>query len=153
MFLGMLSLLKIFKYINMDRNSLRKILIKTREDTGITKTAMSFKMKMMYSNFVMFESLENNSHLDKIIEYLWILKKAIYLSKDDVKNAIISAGQFSYWLSAHRDGVCTQQSLSKTIGASVSTISGIEQGKTLPRIDMFLKIVEALGYTVTIEDL
>ena len=137
----------------MDRNDLRRILTKSRAEAGVTKLDMSFKMKMLYSDFVRFESLEDNSNLDNVVEYLWMLKKAIYLSKDGVKSVIISAGQFGYWLSAHRDKVYTRQSLSKAIGVSGTTIGNIEQGKNLPRIDTFLKIVEALGYTVTIEDL
>lgn len=137
----------------MNRKEFCKALQNMRINAGRNSSEFSFDMRILPNSLKRMENGEDNFGIQKAIKYLHLICKYIILSNNNNKYAILNAEQFNSWLSIHRKETHTQRSLSEATGASVSLIAKFEQNKNFPSIDMFLKIVEALGYTVTIEDL
>ncbi len=129
------------------------MIVKTREDGEIGKIEMCRKVSIMLNDLNNIEIRYRNSKIDRIIEYLFVLQKAICLNKGKAKNIILDSGQFADWMIARRGDKISRYAITKHLSCANNVVANIEDKTRIPTIDMFLKIVEALGYTVTIEDL
>lgn len=75
----------------------------------------------------------------------------IVLSDSRSAMQISNVKKFGAWLKQKRKGKFSQRDLATAIGCSYPTIANIERNSNIPTIDVFLKIVEVLGYYIEIK--
>ena len=136
----------------MNREEFCKILRVCRQQSGYKIKEMCFKLNTMPTDIYRLEGGTNNFLLNRIMDYLSTVGYVICLQ--DVKSnklMLVNYDMVVEWLIHARTGKYSQRALAEQIGRSYVTIANVERNKTNMSIDIFLKIVDVLGYTVTIE--
>ena len=87
------------------------------------------------------------------MEYLNVINHQIVIYNGSSEYKCKSYDKLITWLVTKRGKTYSQQQLSDIISMSRSTIAKIETQKTVLGIDVFLKIIEVLGYELKIESL
>ncbi|MGN1218823.1 MAG: helix-turn-helix domain-containing protein [Phocaeicola sp.] len=137
----------------MNRLDFCKLMEQAKTASGIPASEISFSMKMLMPTLRRFEKGEHNFSLVKVMEYLKVLHAQLVIYNDKSTVACTEYSQLIAWLvSARKDGY-PQRKLAEVIGISYVMLARIESNKSSLSIDIFLKIIEVLGYSVNIKSL
>lgn len=135
----------------MDRIEFCKLLIETRQNVGVGKNEMCRLTGFTFVQLQLLEDKPNNFAIKKAIDYLAALHYVIVLSRSRSATQIKSVEQFGTWLKQKRKGAFSQRGLADAVGCSYPTIANIERNSNIPTIDVFLKLVDVLGYSIEIK--
>ena len=135
----------------MNREEFCKILRECRQQSGKIMKTIGFELNMLPRDIYRLEKGVNNFSLNKAIDFLSVMEHAISLKNNDVEFVVENYNAFITWMVNERSGKFSQRALANAIDGSYTNIANIEVGKTAMSIDTFFKIVDVLGYTVTIE--
>lgn len=137
--------------LDMDRMEFCKLLIETRQSVGVGKNEMCRLTGFTFVQLQLLEDKPNNFAIKKAIDYLAALHCVIVLSYSRSTTQIKSVEQFGTWLKQKRKGAFSQRDLAESVGCSYPTIANIERNSNIPTIDVFLKIIDVLGYSIEIK--
>lgn len=135
----------------MNRTDFCQLLINTRQNMGVGKNEMCRLTGFTFVQLQLLEDKPNNFAIKKAIDYLAALHCVIVLSYSHSAMQISNVEKFGAWLKQKRKGKFSQRDLATAIGCSYPTIANIERNSNIPTIDVFLKIVEVLGYNIEIK--
>ena len=135
----------------MNREEFCKILRECRQQSGKIMKIIGFELNMLPGDIYRLEKGGNNFAFDKAIEFLKVMGCVIKLHNQKDIFYITDYFAFVEFLITTRSIKYSQRSLSELAQCSYVAIANIERKKNVMRIDIFLKIVDVLGYTVTIE--
>lgn len=144
-------MLLLHKNLDMDRIEFCKLLIDTRQNMSVGKNEMCRLTGFTFVQLQLLEDKPNNFAIKKAIDYLAALHCVIVLSRSCSAMQINDVEKFSFWLKQKRKGKFSQRDLAKSVGCSYPTIANIERNSNIPTIDVFLKIVDVLGYNIEIK--
>ncbi len=139
--------------MSMDRKEFCEMLVKAREEAGYNKSQLCIESEMLLSQLLRIETAHNNFGLDKSLKYLSGIHKAVGIRKGRKKIVFSDVEQFADWLPSTYQEMGSRNALATKIGSDSNVLSNIEKKNTKVSIDTFLKTVNVLGYTVTIENL
>lgn len=136
----------------MDRTEFSTILKDKRESLCISKYKISKDTGLTPLQLNRIEDAVNSYSMGNIFKYLNAIGCNINLHKGKRTNVLNCIEDFSSWVTKRRGKNITMYALGKQIGSNVVTITRIETKQTVVGVDLFLKIVEAFGWELKIEN-
>lgn len=135
----------------MERSEFCALMIKAKENSGISTSDLSFTIKMQWATLRRFEKGVHNFNMKKAIDYLSILNAKICLINSKKKYVITNYTQLLQWCIESRTGIYTQRTLAEAVGCSYVNMAKIETEKSTMSVDIFLKIAEVLDFNIEIK--
>lgn len=135
----------------MNRLDFCKLMEQAKIASGIPASEISFSMKMLMPTLRRFEKGEHNFSLVKVMEYLQVLHAQLVIYNEKSTVVVTEYSQLIEWLVSARKNDYTQRKLAEAIGISYVMLARIESNKSSLSIDVYLKIIEVLGYSVNIK--
>ena len=135
----------------MNRLDFCKLLEQAKIASGIPASEISFSMKMLMPTLRRFEKGEHNFSLVKVMEYLQVLHAQLVIYNEKSTVVVTEYSQLIEWLVSARKNGYTQRKLAEAVGISYVMLARIESNKSSLSIDVYLKIIEVLGYSVNIK--
>lgn len=135
----------------MDRFEFCNLMEQAKLSSGITSSEISFSMKMLFPAFRRFEKGKHNFSMTKAMEYINILHAELVIYNDVMSTSITEYSQLIEWLISVRKENYTQQKLADDINISKGMVLRIESQKSNLSVDIFLKIIDVLGYKIDIQ--
>ena len=135
----------------MNRLDFCKLMEQAKIASGIPASEISFSMKMLMPTLRRFEKGEHNFSLVKVMEYLQVLHAQLVIYNEKSTVVVTEYSQLIEWLVSARKNGYTQRKLAEAVGISYVMLARIESNKSSLSIDVYLKIIEVLGYSVNIE--
>lgn len=135
----------------MNRLDFCKLMEQAKIASGIPASEISFSMKMLMPTLRRFEKGEHNFSLVKVMEYLQVLHAQLVIYNEKSIVVVTEYSQLIEWLVSARKNGYTQRKLAEAIGISYVMLARIESNKSSLSIDVYLKIIEVLGYSVNIK--
>lgn len=135
----------------MNRLDFCKLMEQAKIASGIPASEISFSMKMLMPTLRRFEKGEHNFSLVKVMEYLQVLHAQLVIYNEKSTVVVTEYSQLIEWLVSARKNGYTQRKLAEAIGISYVMLARIESNKSSLSIDVYLKIIEVLGYSVNIK--
>lgn len=127
------------------------LLSQLRKASGMKMVDICADMRCMPRDIYNIENHKYSVNMDKILKYIDVLHKTMILTNDSTSYNIYKLADFANWLNTAR-GDMSFYKLAKITGRTGVMLSGIARGKSSVGIDIALSLVDALGYTVKIED-
>lgn len=137
----------------MDRLEFCNLMEKAKLSSGVTSTEISFAMKMLFSTFRRFEKGKHNFSMTKALEYINALHAKLVIYNDVTSTSITEYSLLIEWLISARKKNYTQQQLVDNISISRDMLIRIESQRSNLSVDIFLKIVDVLGYKIDIQSI
>lgn len=137
----------------MDRFEFCNLMEQAKLSSGITSSEISLSMKMLFPTFRRFEKGKHNFSMTKAMEYINILHAELVIYNDVMSTSITEYSQLIEWLISVRKENYTQQKLANDINISKGMLMRIESQKSNLSVDIFLKIVDVLGYKIDIQSI
>lgn len=135
----------------MDRNEFSSLLVAQREANNIGKNELCRLAEFTFLQLQRIESAGNNYNMGLAFRYLSVVKSCVCLQKGKKEWVLTEYNQFPKWLVKVRDGKFSLRKLALVADCSYSAVTNVEHGKTVISIDLFLKIIEVLGYNIEIK--
>lgn len=135
----------------MNRLDFCKLMEQAKIASGIPASEISFSMKMLMPTLRRFEKGEHNFSLVKVMEYLQVLHAQLVIYNEKSTVVVTEYNQLIEWLVSARKNGYTQRKLAEAVGISYVMLARIESNKSSLSIDVYLKIIEVLGYSVNIK--
>lgn len=135
----------------MNRLDFCKLMAQAKIASGIPASEISFSMKMLMPTLRRFEKGEHNFSLVKVMEYLQVLHAQLVIYNEKSTVVVTEYSQLIEWLVSARKNGYTQRQLAEAVGISYVMLARIESNKSSLSIDVYLKIIEVLGYSVNIK--
>lgn len=137
----------------MNRFDFCDLMKRAKESSNLSSSELSFSMKMLLPTLRRFEKGEHNFSVGKVMEYLSVIHTKLIIYSDSSKKGFTNYEQLILWLASERKKTYSQRALAEVIGISYPMIARIESQKSNLTIDLFLKIVDVLGYNIEIESI
>lgn len=134
----------------MNRFEFCQRLVKARENAGVGKNEQCRRTGFTFVQLQLLEAKPNNFAINKAIDYLNALDCKLAIGNNNECVYINKPLDFAVWLKSARNGKFSQRSLANEAGCTYPTIANIEGNKNTVTIDIMLKILDVLGYTVKI---
>lgn len=135
----------------MNRLDFCKLMEQAKIASVIPASEISFSMKMLMPTLRRFEKGEHNFSLVKVMEYLQVLHAQLVIYNEQSTVVVTEYSQLIEWLVSARKNGYTQRKLAEAVGISYVMLARIESNKSSLSIDVYLKIIEVLGYSVNIK--
>jgi transcriptional regulator with XRE-family HTH domain len=138
----------------MTREEFCKQLIDCRKASGVKMKDMCFAMGVMPTTIYRLESAKNSFSIDNVFMYLKAIECQMSLKNSSKKNKSFAINKYQDiidWLVKSRKPDYTQRSLAERIDCSHITIANYESGKNIIGVDIFLRIIDALEFTVELK--
>ena len=135
----------------MDRNEFSSLLMAQREANNMGKNELCRFAEFTFLQLQRIENADNNYNMGLVFRYLAVVKSNMILHKGKKEWCLVEYSQIPKWLAKARDGKFSLRKLALAADCSYSAVTNVEHGKTVISIDLFLKIVEVLGYNVEIK--
>lgn len=135
----------------MDRFEFCNLMEQAKLSSGVTSTEISFAMKMLFSTFRRFEKGKHNFSMTKALEYINALHAELVIYNDVTSTSITEYSLLIEWLISARKKNYTQQQLADNISISRDMLIRIESQRSNISVDIFLKIIDVLGYKIDIQ--
>lgn len=132
----------------MDRIEFCNMLVAAKEHSGKTTNTVSFDLRMQWATLRRFEKGINNPSMNKVFEYLNVVNAALILDS----KVFTESKTLVEFIVNTRTGKMSQRQLANAIDVSYVMVARVESGKSNLTLDVFLKIIDVLGYTVQIEN-
>ena len=134
----------------MNRIEFCKLLNNAKLTSGQKMKDVCFALGLMPTDIYRLERGSHNFNMKKAIDYLNVVGYSIALTKDNGHCLIGEYKLLVEWLKSARQGIFSQRSLAQEVGCSYAVIANTEIEKSIISIDLFLQIIEALGYELKI---
>ena len=135
----------------MNRTEFCEMAQAHRKQSGVPAKQICFAMNTMPTDIYRIEKGYSNTNLNKIIDFLKATNGAIELSNDNDCFVIDNYSSFVEWLiNIRTSNNYTQRSLADAAGCSYAAIANTERQNNVLSIDVFLKLMGVLGYTIKI---
>lgn len=134
----------------MDRFEFCNLMEQAKVSSNITPSEISFSMRMLLPTLRRFEKGKHNFSMTTVMEYLQVLHTKMTIYNSSFKNDIFNYEQLVLWVVSERKKSFSQQTLAKAIEISRAMLTRVETQKSNLTIDVFLKIINILGYSVEI---
>ena len=134
----------------MNRSEFSNLLLMERERKGKSLYFIQQRLGALYHQVKYIETGGHSFNIVKAIDYLKAIDSIIALSNGQNKFSIDDYDVFIDWLKNTRQEAMSQRLLAQKIGCSYAAIANAEVKKCIMSIDMFLKVIEALGYELKI---
>ena len=135
----------------MNRTEFCEMMQTHRKQSGVPAKQICFAMNTMPTDIYRIEKGYSNTNLNKIIDFLKATNGAIELSNDNDCFVINDYSSFIEWLiNIRTSNNYTQRSLADAAGCSYAAIANTERQNNVLSIDVFLKLMDVLGYTIKI---
>ena len=135
----------------MDRNTFSALLTQCRENKNIGKNEMCRLTGFTFQQLQRIEGALNNFNLQFVFRYMNVVGAVLSFEKDGVQYVISNYEEYPKWLQFARTGLYSLRKLAEVVECAYSAITNVEHEKTIIGIDLFLKITDALGYSIKIE--
>lgn len=137
----------------MDRIKFSSLLAQQREENNIGKNAMCRLTGFSFLQLQLIENACNNYNMKLVFRYLSAIWAGIILQKRNKELILVEYSQLIEWLISARKKNYTQQQLADDIDISRGMLMRIESQKSNLSVDIFLKIVDVLGYKIDIQSI
>lgn len=137
----------------MNRLDFCKLMEQVKIASGISASEISFSMRMLLPTLRRFEKGKHNFTLVKVMEYLKVLHAKLVIYNKESTITVDEYSQLVEWVVSARKDSYSQRKLAEAIGVSYVMLARVESHKSSLSIDVFLKIVEVLGYNIKIKSL
>lgn len=137
----------------MNRLDFCKLMEQAKIASGISASDISFSMRMLMPTLRRFEKGKHNFSLVKVMEYLQVLHAPLVIYNEKSTTTVAEYSQLIEWVVSARKDSYSQRKLAEVIGVSYVMLARIESHKSSLSIDIFLRIVEVLGYNIKIKSL
>lgn len=137
----------------MNRLDFCKLMEQAKIASGISASEISFSMRMLLPTLRRFEKGKHNFTLVKVMEYLKVLHAKLVIYNKESTITVDEYSQLVEWVVSARKDSYSQRKLAEAIGVSYVMLARVESHKSSLSIDVFLKIVEVLGYNIKIKSL
>ena len=134
----------------MDRIEFCKLLNNAKLTSGQKMKDVCFALGLMPIGIYRLERGSHNFNVKKAIDYLGAVGYTIVLSNNNDDFIMCEYSLFVDWLKNARKDKFTQRSLAQKIGYTHVAIANVETFKSVISIDVFLQVIEALGYELKI---
>lgn len=134
----------------MNRKEFFELLAQAKQQSGIGTKKLSLKTRQWPQALCRFERGLNNSNLVKILDYLQAIGFTMVISNQDDSIAFQDYDKIIDWIKVARRGRYSQRALAEAIGYSSVHVAYFESKKALLTIDLFLKIVDLLGFSLNV---
>ena len=124
-----------------------------KKNSDKTTSEITFAMKMLLPTLRRFEKGDHNFNVKKVMEYLDVINHQLVLRSETKIDVCRTYDDVILWIKNTREGKYSQRKLAEVTQSSHNSITYIERQISTISIDMFLKIVQALGYQIKIEKL
>ena len=136
----------------MNRIEFSNILKDKRESLDISKYKISKDTGLTALQLNRIEDAVNSYSMGNIFKYLDVINCRIALCKGKRIYILNNIEDFGSWVTKRRGQKMSMYALAKLIESNITTITRIETNQSSVGVDLFLKIIEAFGYTLKIED-
>ena len=130
-----------------------KLMEQAKIASGISASEISFSMRMLLPTLRRFEKGKHNFSLIKVMEYLKVLHAKLVIYNEESTITVDEYSQLVEWVVSARKDSYSQHKLAEAIGISRDMLARVESHKNNLSIDIFLRIVEILGYNIKIKSL
>lgn len=137
----------------MDRIKFSSLLAQQREENNIGKNEMCRLTGFSFLQLQRIENAGNNYNMQLVFRYLSAIWAGIILQKRNKELILVEYSQLIEWLISARKKNYTQQQLADDIDISRGMLMRIESQKSNLSVDIFLKIVDVLGYKIDIQSI
>lgn len=137
----------------MNRLDFCKLMEQAKIASGISASEISFSMRMLLPTLRRFEKGKHNFTLVKVMEYLKVLHAKLVIYNKESTITVDEYSQLVEWVVSARKDSYSQRKLAEAISVSYVMLARVESHKSSLSIDVFLKIVEVLGYNIKIKSL
>lgn len=137
----------------MDRIKFSSLLAQQREENNIGKNAMCRLTGFSFVQLQLIENACNNYNMKLVFRYLSAIWAGIILQKRNKEFILVEYSQLIEWLISARKKNYTQQQLADDTDISRGMLMRIESQKSNLSVDIFLKIVDVLGYKIDIQSI
>lgn len=137
----------------MNRLDFCKLMEQAKIASGISASEISFSMRMLLPTLRRFEKGKHNFTLVKVMEYLKVLHAKLVIYNKESTITVDEYSQLVEWVVSARKDSYSQRKLAEAIGVSYVMLARVESHKNNLSIDIFLRIVEVLGYNIKIKSL
>jgi transcriptional regulator with XRE-family HTH domain len=134
----------------MTREEFSEKMVKCRENAGCGKNELCRRTGFTFNQLQYLETAANNFNMNLVIRHLKAIECQMSL-KNDKTFTVNKYQDIIDWLVKSRKPDYTQRSLAESTGCSQKTIVNIESGRNIVGIDIFLRLAEALGFTVELK--
>lgn len=135
----------------MDRKDFSSRLVVQREANNLGKNELCRLTGFTFVQLQRLEKADNNYNMELVFRYLSVVRSSIILQKDKKEYCLTHYEQVPQWLSEARGEVLSLRKLAEIANCSYSAITNVEHGKTVISVDLFLKLIDVLGYSVEIK--
>lgn len=135
----------------MDRFGFCTLMEQAKKCSKLTPSEISFSMKMLMPTLRRFEKGEHNFSMTKVMDYLKVLHAKLMVFSNSFQKSFTDYEQLISWLILERKKTFSQRTLAEAVGMSYVMLARVESQKSNLTIDVFLKIVEVLGYNIEIK--
>ena len=137
----------------MNRLEFCNMMAIAKNNSDKTTSEITFAMKMLLPTLRRFEKGDHNFNVKKVMEYLDVINHQLVLRSETKIDVCRTYDDVILWIKNTREGKYSQRKLAEVTQSSHNSITYIERQISTISIDMFLKIVQALGYQIKIEKL
>lgn len=137
----------------MNRLEFCNLMEQAKTSSNIPSSEISFSMKMLLPTLRRFEKGEHNFSMTKVMEYMNVLQANLVICKKSSKKSFTTYEQLISWLISERKKSFSQRSLAEAVDMSYVMLARVESQKSNLTIDVFLKIVDVLGYNIEIKSI
>jgi DNA-binding XRE family transcriptional regulator len=134
----------------MTRKEFSDRLVECRKTSGVKVKDICFAMDSMERSVYLLEKATHNFSMAIVILYLKAINVQFKL-RDKINYKTITIKEYKdivNWLVNFRKPEYTQRSLAEKIECSNITIANIESGKNIVSIDIFLRLVDVIGFKI-----
>lgn len=136
----------------MEKEEFSLLLAKCRISRNIGKNEACRLTGFTFHQLQRLEDEPNNYAVEKAILYLQALRFKLKIISSEGECIIIeNSNSAAECLKKIRKDKLSQRGLADAIGYTYPTIANIERGAFKIKIDLFLKAIDVLGYTIKIE--
>ena len=135
----------------MNRAEFCEMMAQARQSHSCSLYAIQKKMNLIFRDVKRIETGEHNFNLIKAIDFLAAFNSAVELSNDNESFVINNYPSFvERLINIRTSNNHTLRSLADAAGCSYAAIANTERQRSVLSIDVFLKLMDVLGYTIKI---
>ncbi len=136
----------------MNRIEFSNMLKNKRESLGTSKYKISKDTGLTALQLNRIETAANSYSMGNIFKYLNTIGCHIALYKGKRSNTFNNIEDFGVWVTKRRGQKMSMYALAKQIESNITTVTRIETNQSAVGVDLFLKIIEAFGYELKVEN-
>lgn len=134
----------------MNRQEFCELMAQAKKRSGIGTKELSLRIQQPPTIIRRFERGLNNFNLAKVVEYLQVINSKLVVCNSEETISFYDYEHIIEWVKKTRTGKYSQRALADAIGCSFVHVAHFESKKSILSIDIFLRIIELFGYSISI---